>query len=220
MTDRNVTLNCVHCGAPYQHKLTLDGKPRKRKYEGSCVKCSQGFYRKNSYAPAPWPSEHRTCVGCGTAFEALTATSVYCTKACCRRTKRARQKVSNPTYYESRRSRDSKRRALKRTTQVEKINPLEVFERDGWICHICKEPTSRSRGRDARNNDPKFAELEHVVALSDGGTHTWQNVACACRSCNCRKQASSFGQLHLDYGPKRTWPELATPNQPARLMAC
>ena len=34
-------------------------------------------------------------------------------------------------------------------------------------------------------------EVEHIVSLADGGHHTWNNVACACRRCNIKKGAGS-----------------------------
>jgi 5-methylcytosine-specific restriction endonuclease McrA len=34
---------------------------------------------------------------------------------------------------------------------------------------------------------PDAPELEHVVALSQGGSHTYSNIRCACRSCNSAK---------------------------------
>jgi 5-methylcytosine-specific restriction endonuclease McrA len=47
-----------------------------------------------------------------------------------------------------------------------------VFARDSGTCQYC--------GARAEN-------LDHVVPRSRGGTHTWENVVAACRSCNNRK---------------------------------
>jgi 5-methylcytosine-specific restriction endonuclease McrA len=70
-----------------------------------------------------------------------------------------------------------------------------VFERDKWKCHICGMKTMPAlRG----SNEDSAPELDHIVSLADGGSHTWANLACACRQCNGRKGAASFGQLHLD----------------------
>lgn len=75
------------------------------------------------------------------------------------------------------------------------IDPIKVFERDRWRCHICGMSTPvELRGK---CND-RAPELDHVISLKDGGTHTWGNVRCACRKCNIEKSASSFGQLGFD----------------------
>lgn len=47
----------------------------------------------------------------------------------------------------------------------------------------------------------KAPELEHIIPIAMGGTHTWDNVACACRLCNQAKGARDFGQLGLRIGP-------------------
>lgn len=40
-------------------------------------------------------------------------------------------------------------------------------------------------------------ELDHIVPLALGGTHTWDNVQCLCRQCNIDKGATVSGQLRL-----------------------
>lgn len=63
----------------------------------------------------------------------------------------------------------------------EKVNPIVVFERDGWICQICKIPTPKELRGEHCNNAP---ELDHVVPLSRKGPHTYANTQCLCRQCN------------------------------------
>ncbi|HSG78853.1 MAG TPA: HNH endonuclease [Acidimicrobiia bacterium] len=52
------------------------------------------------------------------------------------------------------------------------LNRRAVFARDESTCQYC--------GRTAEN-------IDHVLPRSRGGTHTWENVAAACRPCNTRK---------------------------------
>jgi hypothetical protein len=86
------------------------------------------------------------------------------------------------------------RRALMAGATAERFDPLEVLERDGWKCHLCKRPTpKRLRG----SHDPRAPELDHIVPLGAGGEHTRRNTACACRSCNVRKSARPLGQLRM-----------------------
>jgi len=57
-----------------------------------------------------------------------------------------------------------------------------VFVRDGNTCQYC--------GHRAEN-------LDHVIPRSRGGTHTWENVVAACRSCNTRKGDRTPGEAGL-----------------------
>lgn len=96
----------------------------------------------------------------------------------------------------------AKRRMLEANTAVDAIDPLAIFQRDEWCCYICGIHTPRAhRG----SNLPDSPELEHVVSLADGGTHTWANLACACRTCNGLKGSTSFFdyQVNID-GPQTT----------------
>lgn len=88
----------------------------------------------------------------------------------------------------------AKRRARIRGLPFESIDPLKIFERDKWICHICKKKTPKKlRG----TFDDKAPELDHIVTLADGGSHTYSNVACSCRKCNQKKGSISLGQPFL-----------------------
>lgn len=69
-----------------------------------------------------------------------------------------------------------------------------VFQRDKWRCHLCGRKTpARLRGK----NVPASPELDHILPITKGGNHTWDNVACACRECNGRKRDKPLGQLRL-----------------------
>lgn len=79
---------------------------------------------------------------------------------------------------------------------VEKVNSLEVFERDGWRCQLCR----RAIRRDAAPDHPLAAVLDHIIPLSVGGTHEYRNVQAAHRVCNNRKGNRVLGhgeQLRL-----------------------
>jgi len=78
-----------------------------------------------------------------------------------------------------------RRRARRIATTVEPISRPRVYDRDGWICQICCEPVDPA----AAYPDPRSASLDHVVPLSRGGTHTYDNVQCSHLECNVRKGA-------------------------------
>lgn len=74
------------------------------------------------------------------------------------------------------------------------VNPIVVFERDGWRCHLCGVKTPEHlRG----TTDDRAPECDHIVPIAAGGAHTYENSACACRKCNHLKGAKPLGQLLL-----------------------
>lgn len=151
-------------------------------------------------------SRQRKCIECGGVFEAQ-ASAKFCSHQCSVRSKaakkaeRACQECGSkflPVYGDKRRNFCSEfcaTRHFKRVTkgvaraksygaQSEPINPIAVMERDGWTCHICGEDAPRELRGTMRWNAP---ELDHIIPLSAGGSHTYDNVACAHRSCNLDK---------------------------------
>lgn len=78
------------------------------------------------------------------------------------------------------------RRARIKGVRLEAVDPLAVFERDGWNCYICGQATPKKlRG----TQSPNAPELDHVIPISAGGGHTYANTACCCRACNSAKGA-------------------------------
>jgi len=80
------------------------------------------------------------------------------------------------------------RRARQKAVTVETVDPLAVFERDGWTCQICHVATPRSKRGTYDDDAP---ELDHIVALAGGGEHSYRNTQCACRRCNGLKSDGS-----------------------------
>lgn len=70
------------------------------------------------------------------------------------------------------------RRARKRGLPWEKIDRAEIFERDGWTCHLCSLPVTDR------------PTLDHLIpiAVADSPGHVWENVAAAHRGCNSGKR--------------------------------
>jgi 5-methylcytosine-specific restriction endonuclease McrA len=82
----------------------------------------------------------------------------------------------------------SKRRQL-REKNAERIEGEDVsldaiFARDNGLCSICRLPVVRGQ-----------ASLDHVIPLSEGGSHTEENVRLAHKRCNSKKGAKT--------GPKK-----------------
>src|SRR4051794_13270215 len=82
--------------------------------------------------------------------------------------------------------------------QTVKFNRRNIFARDHNQCQYCgkKHPTSE-------------LSLDHVVPRSQGGGSTWENIVCACVSCNVRKggrtpKEASMALIRKPEKPKRS----------------
>lgn len=75
------------------------------------------------------------------------------------------------------------RRLRVEAATVERFDPVEVFERDGWVCGLCGEPIERSLAWP----DPASVSLDHVLPLAAGGEHSRANTQAAHWICNVRK---------------------------------
>ena len=138
----------------------------------------------------------RPCSGCGMKTLGLGNYSRKC-DPCKAETVRRNREIyrASESFKASRRAGKAMRRAAERGVDADRIDPLKVFDRDGWKCHLCGCPTPKSlRG----TYEDKAPELDHVIPLAAGGTHTWGNVKCSCRSCNGAKGATPIGQLGFD----------------------
>jgi 5-methylcytosine-specific restriction endonuclease McrA len=88
----------------------------------------------------------------------------------------------------------AQRRARMRDVEREPVDPIAVFDRDGWRCQLCDVATPRRLRGTCQSNAP---EMDHIVPLALGGSHTYANVQCSCRRCNIAKGARPLGQLRL-----------------------
>ena len=89
------------------------------------------------------------------------------------------------------RRRDAQKRGAPRG---EAFSPAEIFMRDGWRCQLCGISTpAKLRG----STDARSPQLDHILPLAAGGTHTRANVQLACRRCNQAKGATPMGQTRL-----------------------
>jgi len=72
----------------------------------------------------------------------------------------------------------AKRRAV--MAQGDDICHLTVFERDEWMCHLCDTLIDRKLRGDAWMR----ATLDHVIPISRGGLHVYENVKASHWRCN------------------------------------
>lgn len=133
-----------------------------------------------TYRPAE--RHEYACGGCGERFSARHSRTGRCPRCAKRHLRRGKGKFRERC----------KRAGVPYDSSV---TADKVFERDRYRCHLCGCKTPKNlRGKQL----PSSPEVDHIVPITCGGGHTWDNVACACRSCNGRKSARPLGQPRLD----------------------
>lgn len=77
-------------------------------------------------------------------------------------------------------------RAKKFGVAYEKIYKEDIFDRDSWVCGICKVDVDPG----VPYPDPWSPSLDHIIPMSKGGPHLPWNVRCTHLICNLEKAAS------------------------------
>lgn len=157
-------------------RCRVDGCCGTIKGRGLCAKHYARLMRHGSPTPA------KECDQCGVTFYLVAGghgPKQYCSEKCAASAKRASAVLSS-----------AKRRLVYATG--DKIDPLDIFERDGWRCQICGRDTPESHRGTSIDDAP---ELDHLFPVTRGGPHKEWNVQCACRKCNNRKRAKSMFEV-------------------------
>ena len=109
---------------------------------------------------------YRECKWCGKVFRSERGNS-FCSTEC-------RRKSEN-------RSHD---RRLKRNGKMDySINLHKLYKRDKGICKLCGKPVFYV---DDIQSD-EYPSIDHIIPISKGGLHQWDNVQLAHRGCNTEK---------------------------------
>lgn len=69
------------------------------------------------------------------------------------------------------------------------INIKRLVARRGLECCYCHEMCDWNDYYIKGQKQPgdKYPTIEHIIAIADGGTNTWDNVAVCCHKCNQEK---------------------------------
>lgn len=170
---------CVRCGSPYC------GQNKNKHCSADCLNAtSREKYSKYK------DCDTKNCKLCGVVFvpsRTMGRKTDYCSIEC---------KVKAYDAFKKKGSRvgKAKRRALCKGADAESVNPFTVFDRDGWKCKLCGVKTPR---RKRGTYDDDAPELDHIIPLSKGGSHTYKNTQCSCRKCNLTKRDRPMGQMLL-----------------------
>ena len=86
----------------------------------------------------------------------------------------------------------NKRKRLRENGKVNwDISLSKLIKRDKNICHICGEKCNKKDYIIDEDNNfivgKSYPSIDHVIPVSKGGTHTWDNVKLAHHYCNTIK---------------------------------
>lgn len=123
------------------------------------------------------------CKNCGEVFIA-TQPSSYCSEEC---------KLYHKRYRDYSKAIQKKFKELNREEDVidKDISLYKVIKRDKGICYLCNKPVDindyhiTAKGAVAVGNN--YPSIDHVLPISKGGKHSWDNVGLAHLICNSHK---------------------------------
>jgi len=85
------------------------------------------------------------------------------------------------------------RRAKIKQTTIEKFSIGDIYQRDGWMCQLCKQRVNKK----LKHPHLMSKSLDHIIPLSCGGTHTKENVQLAHFRCNSKIGIGGIKQLRM-----------------------
>jgi len=124
----------------------------------------------------------KTCEKCGEIFYSQYPQKKYCSDKC--------KKRKHAQDYRKEHKREHKYRERCRKYGVyydASVTRDKVIARDHGVCQICGvkcDETDKGWG----SFGERYPTVDHIIPLSKGGTHTWDNVQCACAICNSYKR--------------------------------
>lgn len=192
-------LRCKVCGHEFQkskcgysHRFTCP-----RCYEEELSKQADAKERKNYErqqqleAAREWRlSVPRICNECGEPFYSEYENATYCSDGCKRRASNRRKNKRKQCRGSSSGYRHRMRIPITPDTYDRSVTLAAVYSKYHGKCCQCGRKTYRTK-----QYSPRQATLDHVIALANNGTHTWENVQLLCSECNSAKR--DVGQMRL-----------------------
>lgn len=126
----------------------------------------------------------KACVVCGKEFKTYKSRQVTCSTECSCARQEFRHNHRNTSFGARCRHYGVQFDATVRADLV--------IKRDNCVCQICGkkcDPDDKRWG----NFGPDYPTIDHILPLAKGGTHTWDNVQCACGMCNTKKGDLLYG---------------------------
>lgn len=123
------------------------------------------------------------CEQCGKLFLPIGNQRKYCSREC-------RIKSHNNKHDRERIERARQNGKIDYSITLDKL-----IKRDNNICYICNRECNLNDFTIVNNKKITgnyYPSIDHVVALANGGTHSWENVRLAHRICNTLKSTKKF----------------------------
>lgn len=189
----NCKISCATCeqvfvggtAAKYCSRTCSNRGRSRRGLKRSCIVCDTDITERNGNTIYCSPDCQKvgrkggsgplTCPGCGIAMEKHHSRQKFCSRECM-------------THFQ-----DVARRGFDPDGYVQAVHKWSVFHRDNWICQLCDGPVDRYLPWP----DPYSPSLDHVVPVSKGGEHTYENTQLAHLRCNIAKGNRYEPAAHL-----------------------
>ena len=169
-----VTVRCPYCDSDYEARR---GPIAGQLYSCKAVACVRA--RKAAYQ-RKWEAAYH-------AEHGVWSSSRYPEDADKKAERNRRRNAEMPMrqrYPAQFAAKDARRRMRVAEATVEKFDPRDVFERDGWVCQLCQERVDP----ELAYPDPLSKSLDHIVPISKGGAHSFANGQLAHLRCNVVKR--------------------------------
>ena len=185
-----VTIKCLKCGTTYDRhaqfvrrdKATCKHCKRIRKEgeerENKRNKELRRYVLKNVIRMDSCLKEVYViyCEGCR-SLKVIDKNNKYCSSKCLERNKR--------------RNKDKKRKELLKERTIDKgITKDKLIEKHNNECYLCGVRCDKNDYKIINNNfitGKTYPTIDHIISISNGGYHSWDNVALACFECNTNK---------------------------------
>lgn len=173
---RDRKISCSNCAKiereAYKEKKNRESEEEKIKREELCIKKQIEREESRRRKKEELQRVKRVCPSCFREFAPERKRQAYCSNTCKKR--------------EQNRSKEIRRRhKLKENGKIDySITLSAVIEKHKKICAICGEKVDMS----VHSNHDDYPSIDHIIPVSKGGTHTWDNVQLAHRRCNNKKR--------------------------------
>jgi len=208
-SKKNIKVRCPDCGGVFERRFNifcevahgtrkcgnecpicrskeqdLKAKQKKEKAEHEAQKIARQRAERLSRTVSEELEKRlaiHVCKNCGNEFCQIVTgynSKMYCSEKCQKR------------YFNRRRCEKRYKKLMAREHNSD-ISLEKLFKRDNGICYLCGNKCDWSDGEELDGTfiaGPRYPSIDHVVPVSKGGTHTWNNIKLACRECNWTKR--------------------------------
>lgn len=193
----------TECRREYD-KQTKRQRAENKEYKNTCEYCNSKFNSRNKSTKycseeckkKGYYSEEKECKYCGYVFKTTFENRVYCSENC----KKKMINLRNNQIGTKRR--DEK---IKLNGRIDKdITLIKIYNKNNGICAICGDICDYDDYKKTEEGyfiaGEDYPSIDHIIPVSKGGTHTWNNVQLAHRRCNTLKSDGYIedeGQLRI-----------------------